>query len=564
MNVAEAICAQLRQLEVGPVFGLPGTQNLGLFEAMRRSDLRSVAATDEAAAAFMATGYARSTGRVGVLTTIPGPGFAYALAGVAEARHDSTALLWLTLRSETTGQAFPLQRLDQAAMAAPVVKRCIYIDRPESVLDSLAEAYREALADEPGPVLVEVASAALMAPVRPYPPRSSGTDRTVSPPPALLERARAARRPVLFVGQGAQGAASDIRALARSWRVPVLCTCSGRGVLPDSDPLAFVSDFSFGLRQVLPEFLGLSDLILALGCKFSHNGSAAGRLSLPKERLVRIDTSDSVLRANYPASLSVCAGAEGAAGMLLNAGLAASDWTEGELQAWRSRFDVERLSPIEHEPAVANRQRTPIKEVFQAVGDAFGSDAIYVTDAGLHQALTRRYAQVTATRGLLCPSDFQSMGFGLSGAIGAALGRPDATVVACIGDGALLLSLGELSTAVREGVNLVIVLFNDGAYGLIRRQQLMTYGRATGTALGRVDYAALASALGFLHVRMTADPRVALEAVTGVRGVRMVELPLAEAGTLGAAGVRSAAKEALVRAVPGGAVRALKRALGRR
>ena len=96
------------------------------------------------------------------------------------------------------------------------------------------------------------------------------------------------------------------------------------------------------------------------------------------------------------------------------------------------------------------------------MADAFGREVVYTADAGLHQALTRRYADVVSPRGLLCPSDFQSMGFGLPGAIGAALARPSATVVACIGDGALALSLGELLTAVRESSTLVVVVFNDG------------------------------------------------------------------------------------------------------
>ena len=114
--------------------------------------------------------------------------------------------------------------------------------------------------------------------------------------------------------------------------------------------------------------------------------------------------------------------------------------------------------------------------LFDTIASAFGSEVVYTTDAGLHQALVRRYAHVDSTGGLLCPSDFQSMGFGLPGAIGAALARPAATVVACVGDGALTLSLGELMTAAREGVDLIVVVFNDGAYGLIQRQQLMTFG----------------------------------------------------------------------------------------
>ena len=137
MNGANLICESLRELGVSHVFGLPGTQNVLLYEALRTRGMRSIVASDEGAAAFMAAGYARASGRVGVLTTIPGPGFVYALAGIVEAQHDSVPLLWLTLRQADNGRAFQLQQIDQAAMAKPVVKRCMLVDRT----DELAQAH---------------------------------------------------------------------------------------------------------------------------------------------------------------------------------------------------------------------------------------------------------------------------------------------------------------------------------------------------------------------------------------------------------------------------------------
>ena len=161
MNGANLICESLRELGVSHVFGLPGTQNVLLYDALRIRGMRSIVASDEGAAAFMAAGYARASGRVGVLTTIPGPGFVYALAGIVEAQHDSVPLLWLTLRQADNGRAFQLQQIDQAAMAKPVVKRCMLVDRTDELAQALREAYAEAAAGEPGPVLLEIASAVL-------------------------------------------------------------------------------------------------------------------------------------------------------------------------------------------------------------------------------------------------------------------------------------------------------------------------------------------------------------------------------------------------------------------
>lgn len=561
MNGAERICATLRDLGVSAVFGLPGTQNLVLYDALRRSGLRNIAASDEGAAAFMASGYARASGRVGVLTTIPGPGFVYALAGIVEARHDSVPLLWITLRSVDDRQAFPLQQIDQVAMATPVVKRCWYVDKAASLADVLTEAHDAAMAGEPGPVLVEVAAPLLVQNA------SAGTMTTtpthyVAVPADLIERARGVQRPLIVAGQGAQGAATAVRDLAARWAAPVLFTSSGRGVLPDAHPNAVVYDLSFGIPEAVASLVERADLILALGCKFTHNGSAAGRLRLPQTKLVRVDTSAEVLAANYPASVTLCARAEDVVAALL-AVVADSRWTEAELAELHLQAARSREPPIEHEPGVAASPRLTVRELFAAMGHAFGPDVVYTADAGLHQALTRRYAQVVSSRGLLVPSDFQSMGFGLPGAIGAALARPGAVVVACVGDGALILSMGELLTAVREGVDLVVVVFNDGAYGLIRRQQLLNFGYAEATELPSIDYSALAAAVGCSFFPLAGPLDERLDQVARTAGVRLVEVRLGEAETLGPQALKSAVREKLVRSVPEGALRLLKRALGR-
>jgi acetolactate synthase-1/2/3 large subunit len=232
MNGADLVCSVLRRLDVQCVFGLPGTQNVRLYEAMRAAGLRRVVSADEGSAAFMAAGYARASGRVGVLTTIPGPGFVYALPGIVEARHDSVPLLWITLRQADLGRAFQLQRIDQAQMAAPAVKRCFHIGSGDALVTTLAAAHELARAGEPGPVLVEIDAALLdtngadstLAPSRPAMPKTE----------ALAARLAESRHPVLYVGQGAQDGSEAVRALARRLSAPVLCTSSGRGVLPDT------------------------------------------------------------------------------------------------------------------------------------------------------------------------------------------------------------------------------------------------------------------------------------------------------------------------------------------
>jgi acetolactate synthase I/II/III large subunit len=565
---ADCISTTLADLGVRYVFGLPGTQNTALYEALRKTGLRRIVPSDEGAAAFMATGYSRATGGVGVLTTIPGPGFLYALPGVAEARDDSAALVWLTFRQPDDGQAFPLQKLDQAAIAAPLVKRCVHLHRIEDLEPGLRAAFAAAQADEPGPVLVEVSTQCLRqetvwhgpVSVRATAPVGEAAARVA----ALLERSS---RPLIYAGQGAQGAASKVQDLAHRLQAPVLFTCSGRGVLPDADALAFVRDFSIGVGAVVPTLVERADLILALGCKFTHNGSNAGRLRLPAEKLVRVDASAAVLAANYPASLAVHARVEDVLAALdalpVMTDLGPSGWHVEELRRLRTQLHAENSAPIDHEPVLVDCARAPLAEFFRALSSAMGPRVVYTADAGLHQALTRRYANVVQPRGLLCPSDFQSMGFGLPGAIAAALARPDDRIVACIGDGALALSAAELLTAVREQIDLTVIVFNDQAFGLIRRQQLADYGHASGVDLHNPDFAALASAVGCSYFLIEGDLGTAMKAVARQSGVRLVELRLHDAASLHVLQAKRVVTESLRAATPPGLWRMLKRALRR-
>jgi acetolactate synthase-1/2/3 large subunit len=220
-----------------------------------------------------------------------------------------------------------------------------------------------------------------------------------------------------------------------------------------------------------------------------------------------------VLAANYPASLALHARVEDVLDAL-NASPVLGDpspsgWPREELRLLRTRLDAENSVPIDHEPVLVDCAPAPLAEFFRALSSVMGPRVVYTADAGLHQVLTRRYANVVQPRGLLCPSDFQSMGFGLPGAIGAVLARPDDRIVACIGDGGLALSAGELLTAVREKIDLTVIVFNDQAFGLIRRQQLADYGHASGVDLHNPDLAALAGAVGcsYFLIEATWGPR---------------------------------------------------------
>jgi acetolactate synthase-1/2/3 large subunit len=244
------------------------------------------------------------------------------------------------------------------------------------------------------------------------------------------------------------------------------------------------------------ELFERSDLIVALGCKLGHNGSAGFNMSLPPDRLVRVDTSAPVLEANFPAALSLEADAAGVLAFIEEATDPSrrSSWPNHELEEIRNRLRTPPSSapdPVVGGPAVKNAS-----EFFGWLRNALPRDAILVTDSGLHQILARRYFEVLEKRGLLLPSDFQSMGFGIPAGIGARLGDPQRPVAVLVGDGGFLMSGMEISTAVRDRIRVLFVVFNDGHLNQIRLQQISDSGQSFGVDLATIDLGTFAESIG--------------------------------------------------------------------
>ena len=559
---SDRICAALEGLGIETVFGLPGTQNVPLFEALRTSRLRTVLASHELGAAFMAAGHYRASGRVAALVTIPGPGFTYALTGLAEARHDSAALLHITGAPPEGGRRFQLQALDQDAMAAPVVKRQFRIERGDDTESVLREACLAATSGEPGPVLVQVRPDILTSTDAATPPMPPLLGRVTPDVAAILSRLRAARRPLFFVGQGAADGAEALRRLVEWIGAPVVTTLSGRGVLPEDHPLAVAIDLGGPGIAAVNELVASADLVVALGCKFAHNGTGGFRLRLPPDRLIHVDASADVLGVNYPASLLVQADVpallEVVAAELPEVVPSAATWVPSELAS--ARMDASRLllagGP---EPRILDADVTTPAGLFRALRISFPRDGILVTDSGQHQALARRHFPVLAPRGLICPSDFQSMGFGVPAAIGAAIGAPGRRVVALVGDGGFAMAGLELLTAAREGLPVTVIVFNDGQLGLIREQQLREYGHAHAVALGGFDIAAVAAAAGARHLQLAGSAEAVLRDALASEGPVVVEVAVGDSAGQRAAHAKGYLKQA-ARGMLGGRLRAwLKR-----
>lgn len=478
------------------VFGVPGTQLLPLFEALRQSRLRTVLATNELGAAFMAGGFARATGDPGIVVTIPGPGFTWALTGIAEALLDSIPLVHIAGApvDDPPGRSGRLQELAQAAIATPLVKTIVEAESYPSPASAALDALRLARSGEPGPVLLHVSTPALKKMVP-----SGGRIRphlSVVEPGGLAEvsaRLAAARKPVFIFGQGANAHAALVCELAERLNAPVLTTPSARGLLPEDHRLSFAFDPFVADITDVNELFEACDLVVAMSCKLGHNSSGGFELRLPADRFVHVDASSEVVGVNYPASLQVVADVGDVLAHLLSSDLHSSGWVESDLRQWRARL-LDR-SDIGAEPTVAGTVGGSASGFFECLRRVLPRDGILVLDSGLHQVLARRYFKVFAAGGLIMPTDLQSMGFAIPTAIGArmAVTRP---VVALLGDGGFAMTGLELLTAVREKIPMVAIVFVDGALGQIRMQQLADYGTAYGVSLRNPDLRLFAEAIG--------------------------------------------------------------------
>jgi acetolactate synthase-1/2/3 large subunit len=246
---------------------------------------------------------------------------------------------------------------------------------------------------------------------------------------------------------------------------------------------------------VLNHIVEQHDLVLAIGVKFSHNASFGFGLRIAPEKLVHVDASRAVLDANYPAQFSICADAGEFCSRLEQKLDFATTSSLSDVEAWQEQLDESRDDSA-LEPNFSGCPGGSAAAFFGALQSHFPPDAMYVSDSGYHQMLLRRYMIASDSPQLLVPSNFQSMGFGLPAAIGAALEYPNRIVVCIHGDGGFQMCATDLATAVQLRLNMRVFVFDDGYYGLIRKQQLGSGDIANGIKVPAMDLLAVARATG--------------------------------------------------------------------
>ncbi|MGH7329758.1 MAG: thiamine pyrophosphate-dependent enzyme, partial [Polyangiaceae bacterium] len=373
---------------------------------------------------------------------------------------------------------------------------------------------------------------------------------------AFIARIAQASRPVFFIAGDFTASGARLERLASAGRVPIFVPAPSRGVMPEDHPWVLCCDDHRTRRETVAVALSRADLIVVLGTQLTHVATGGFKLALPPERVVCISNSGEKLPHGYQASATVHAPVDAVLARLeSDATMFGSTWTAAEAAELRRQL----ASAVPAEPPEPVVNGGDAATFFAELRSVLPRDAIVVTDSGLHQALVRRHFTVLGANGLLFPAELQSMGFGLPVAMGAKVARPGRVVVVVMGDGGFAMSGLELLTAARDGIHVIVVVFNDGKLNLIRLQQLREYGASYGTDLHELNLEHFARAVG-VEYRHAGDGAVeALTHALGCGRTAIVEVVVGDSNRIRVSGAHSYVKESVRRRVGPGIIDRLKR-----
>lgn len=478
----------MRAEGVDVIFGIPGTHNLPIYRHLPRSGIRHVTPRHEQGGGYAADGYARASGKPGIIQSTTGPGILNAITPLATAWADSVPLVALSPSLPTdvegTDSGYLHETRDQHSAVGAVVAASYRPLTPSEVYASVREAIDHSRSGRPRPRHVDIPLDVLDAR---GPVEESAPDPVASPRPdaRALDKAAAllasAERPVIVAGGGARSAAAEVRALAEALGAGVVTTVNGKGVLDESHRLSLGA--SLRLRAA-KEWLRGADVVLAVGTELGESDTWQRSLEL-SGRVIRIDIDSRQVDRNAVASVTVHADAALALSGLLDA-LVVSRASVEDPAGVRAAIDTEAH--------VDGAVFAPLCRALQA---GLGKQGLLAADSTMATYFGAVHLLRFREPGrLLYPTGYATLGYALPAGIGAKVARPDLPVITLVGDGGLMFTLAELATAVELGLGLPIVVPRNGGYGEIRRQMLSCGIEPIGVDLRAPDLPALARAFG--------------------------------------------------------------------
>ncbi len=519
---AEIVCECLLEEGVDLLFGYPGGAILPTYDALTRyPQLHHVLTRHEQGASHMADGYARATGKVGVVIATSGPGATNLVTGLATAMMDSAPIVAITGQVPVAAigsDAF--QETDISGITLPITKHNYLVTHIEDLAPTFKEAFHIARTGRPGPVLIDIpkdvqnATCDFVWPQEPvrlpgYRPQATAEDSQVA---NALELVSESKRPLILAGQGVikAHAMNELREFAEKANVPIALTLLGKGCISEHHPLCLGMMGMHGgyhVNRAIQE----ADLLLAFGMRFDDRVTGNLKTYARGSRKIHVDIDPSEINKNVPVDVGIVGDLKAVLTQLLP-GLEREDsaeWTE-RLTTWRTDSeDREHIRPV-GEPVPGDRDdRLLAGQVILDLCRITGGEAVTVTDVGQHQMWEAQYYQHARPRTLITSGGLGTMGFGFPAAIGAKMGCPHENVWAIVGDGGFQMTMMELATAVQEKVNVKIAIINNGFLGMVRQWQEFFYDeRYYATPMISPDFCKLAEAYGIPTRRVEARTEV--------------------------------------------------------
>jgi acetolactate synthase-1/2/3 large subunit len=512
MRAVDAVMECLKAEGVDVVFGYPGGANLPTYDAFVDAGIRHVLVRHEAGGGHAAEGYAKASGKVGVVFATSGPGATNIVTPLTDAMMDSVPLVAFTgqVRTDLLGTD-GFQEADTFGITMPIVKHSFMIQHPAEIPRVVHEAFHIARTGRPGPVLIDMPVDLTRAEIDYHPVgdvRLPGYQPTVegnSKQIRLAAKAIAnARRPVVYAGGGVinADAADELREFVLSDRLPVTCTLMGLGGFPAPHDQWLGMLGMHGTRTA-NYAMDEADLIIAVGARFDDR--ITGKLSefAPRAKFVHIDIDPAEISKNVPAHIPIVGDAKNVLARLTNEYRALAP-DPARLAAWCERIEQWRQQyPLRYDDSTD----TEIKPQYlvQALYEATGGDCVLSSDVGQHQMWAAQYFHFAKPRRWINSGGLGTMGFGLPAAIGAAVGNPEVPSVLLTGDGSFQMNSQELATCKESDIPVKVVIMNNGYLGMVRQwQELFWDKRYSNVDMGSwPDWVKLADAYGATGVRLT-------------------------------------------------------------
>ncbi len=499
MKVSELFVTCLEAEGVEFIFGIPGEENLKFLNALSASDIKFILTRDERGAAFMANVYGRLSGRPGVCLSTLGPGATNLITGVADAVLDFSPLVAITAQVELSKiHKESHQYIDILSLFNPITKWNTRVTIPETLTEIVKKAFKVSRTEKKGPVHIELPEDVALkhTDARPLLPEEIVYP---SPPQALLEKAAKlindAGFPIIIAGNGIvrSGASEALRRFVSKSLIGVTTTFMGMGVIASEDE-SFISTVGLQSRDYVSCGFGMADLIITVGYDtvefLPEYWNPEGN-----KTIIHIGTTGAEVDSHY-SGLEVVGD--------INKSL---DYLTDKITAPKDPSCYNTLRDLvicEDDFPETGYPLKPIR-IIKALRDMLNDDDIVISDVGAHKIWLARFLRPSRENTVIISNGLSAMGISIPGAIAAKLLYPERKVIAVTGDGGLMMSLGELETAKRLGLDIVIIVYNDKGLGLIEWKERINYKREFFTRFGNPDWVKLAESFGFRGFRVERD-----------------------------------------------------------